>query len=160
MYTQLFSHAICSSAALERRVKSFLANVFLLWRFVVSINLVLSVLRSIPFQRHQVCSWSTACWRLFSIWAFLSWISYNAVSSAYKSTELISIFKVNNKTFMKIKNSRGPRIDHWETLYLTISFSNIFPFILTCWVLLHSIWIKPWQRQFTQSVMSHLLKEK
>ena len=66
----------------------------------------------------------------------LSWISYNVVLPAYKLTELMTSFMVSDKSFIKIKNRRGSKLDPCGMPYLPYHIqinSHLYGLAGTCY---------------------------
>ena len=82
---------------------------FLFHQLDINRSFVLSIFIIILFSGHQMLSKFKACWRLISNISLSEPISYNVVSSAYKSTDQVESPINRGKSQIKFKkNNRGP----------------------------------------------------
>ena len=85
----------------------------------INISFVVSISTIIPFSRHHLLSKLKECCRFFSNVVLCKPISYNVVSSAYKYTDRVKAPINRGKSFINIKNNRGPKMEPCCSLYRT-----------------------------------------
>ena len=107
-------------------------NLLLFCEVVMSITLVFEEYITIPLCLHQISKFIRAFCRLAWIASFEVLTSNSVVSSAYMSVETSSVYK--GRSFINIKNKRGPSIEPWGTPYKIDLWSDKTSFTDTRWV--------------------------
>ena len=101
-------------------------------------SFVLSIFIIIPFSRHHILSRFEECCRLFSNVSLSKPISYNVVSSAYKSTDQIKSPINRGKSFISKQRHTGIALmrkvveSHWGRGLNKVYWPNICPRFCRC----------------------------
>ena len=131
-----FSQLVNCKSKLSYTIANLLSFIhFLFCLLDINISFVLSIFIIIPFSRHHSLSKFKECCRLFSNVSLSKPIWYTVISSAYKSTDRFESPINRGKSFINIKNNRGPKMEPCGTPYSTLLVFEWFVLMFTCWVL-------------------------